>query len=162
MKVYRDREGRFRVHLDPLSWHAIEGHCRKDFPRETGGILIGYYTADLSTAIVTDAVGPPDDSKKSPTRFERGTIGLAELLESLWHQRSGHRRYYLGEWHLHPNGTVLPSPTDDRQMESIARGSYRCPEPLLLTVGGTPFTSFTEGLWVYPDGFRIALSRSQT
>lgn len=56
-------------------------------------------------------------------------------LDELW--RRSKRRYYLGEWHFHPGGAAEPGPTDTEQMAKIMQSaSYKCPEPVLLLVGG--------------------------
>lgn len=81
----------------------ILGLCRCGWPLETGGVLIGYYTPALDEAIVTDALGPPSDSRFRLSSFLRGVHGLATLLGRLWRRKP--RRHYLGEWHLHPNAS---------------------------------------------------------
>lgn len=66
----------------------------------------------------------------------RGTAGLQGWLNRLWN--GNERRYYLGEWHFHPGGAPEPSRMDIKQMGKIARSSsYKCPEPILLVVGGS-------------------------
>lgn len=110
--------------------------CRRSYPKETGGIIVGYYTETLDCAVVTDASERPLDSGSGRTWFFRGTADLQRWLDVLW--RRSKRRYYLGEWHYHPGGQPKPSPTDKRQMERIAASaSYRCPEPVLLLVGAS-------------------------
>lgn len=109
--------------------------CRDFAPAETGGILVGYYNGVLDCAVVTDASERPSDSESGRTWLVRGTAGLQGWLDRLWSRSK--RRYYLGEWHFHPGGAPEPSPMDIKQMGKIARSpSYRCPEPVLLLVGG--------------------------
>lgn len=160
MRCFRSADRRFRVEIRRNVWAAIETACARDFPDETGGILIGYYTADLTTAVVTDVTEPPPDSRRGRTSFDRGTVGLGGMLGRLWRRPAADRRYYLGEWHLHPCGAARPSGTDDRQMSTIAGAAdHRCPEPVLLIVAGTPATLWEVGCWVYPRGRRITLSK---
>ncbi len=119
-------------------------------PSETGGILIGHYSTDRRCARVTQALPAPVDSGSGPTWFHRGTDGLQQQLQHAWNVDDV---YYLGEWHVHPNGTPAPSAVDIQQMRAIARSpAYHCPEPLLLVLAGTPSHSWQIGLFVVPSG----------
>ena len=78
------------------------------------------------------------------------------MLDRVW----GHRRdYYVGEWHFHPFATPVPSPTDEKQMAEIANTStWRCPEPVLLIIGGNPQTRWTASATVTSRrGERVSL-----
>jgi|SRR5690625_2769525 len=104
-------------------------------PNETGGILIGRYSQDLRTVTLTKALEPPSDSVAGPITFQRGVNGLQEILAETW-IRDGH--YYVGEWHSHPHANASPSPTDDKQMQRIAKSTnYQCPEPVLVILGNS-------------------------
>ena len=51
----------------------------------------------------------------------------------MWNQG----RYYLGEWHYHPNTSSLPSGIDNNQMIKLSRDKkLNCPEPILIIIGG--------------------------
>jgi integrative and conjugative element protein (TIGR02256 family) len=120
------------------------------WPTETGGVLIGHYTADHRCALVSQVLPAPSDSHSGPAWFHRGVAGLQQELESLWQNQGW---YYLGEWHLHPGGVPLPSATDYRQMHAIATDEqYKCPEPLLLVLAGAPSQSWRLGVFVFPRG----------
>ncbi|MGH7744156.1 MAG: Mov34/MPN/PAD-1 family protein [Candidatus Dormibacteria bacterium] len=100
--------------------------------RETGGILIGSYSSNFSVAIVARATAPPTDSRAGATWFERGTAGMDKLLEEAW-SRGLH---YLGEWHYHPGGAPIASPSDEAQMRKIAANKLaRCGTPVLIILG---------------------------
>lgn len=100
---------------------------------ETGGIVIGSYSENLQTAYLTHMSEAPSDSKSGPTWFVRGTKGLRKLLLKF----KAKEKYYIGEWHYHPNGSTNPSPTDKKQMKEIAESiSYKCPEPILIIIAG--------------------------
>lgn len=124
--------------------------CEATGGRETGGILVGYYTKTLDCAIVTAISGAPADSESRRTSFERGVHGLQRWLNDLW-RRTGH--YYLGEWHYHPGAPAEPSWIDIQQMEMIAQSQrYRCPEPILLIIGGDLATRWDTRIFVFPRG----------
>jgi hypothetical protein len=88
--------------------------------------------------------------------FVRGVSGLGKWLKQLWSHRR--RRFYLGEWHFHPFGSPMPSTQDDIQMKEIAQlFESRCPEPVLLIVGGDPKGGWSLGAFVYVCDNRIDL-----
>lgn len=133
---FRDESGAFGVKIAPGALAQVLESCRRFAPEETGGILVGYYADSLDCAVVTKASERPRDSRSGKTWFVRGTAGLQGLLDGLW--RGKERRYYLGEWHFHPDGSPEPSLTDKRQMAKIAGSvSYKCPEPILILAGGS-------------------------
>lgn len=133
---YEAADGTSFVELKAKAWHQIDQKCRRARGRETGGILVGSYSADGRRAVVERASGPGKGSTATPTRFFRGTGGLQSWLTRLWKRNSG---YYLGEWHLHPGGRPDPSRLDREQMQRIANDpAYNCPEPVLVVVGGYP------------------------
>ena len=53
---------RYTLCLTAASWKQIDYECSQSKTIETGGILVGHYSADSSTVIVTEAVPPPEDS----------------------------------------------------------------------------------------------------
>ncbi len=102
--------------------------------KETGGILIGRYGPIGWVADVLEATPKPKGSLAGWAWFQRSNQGLAELLRQRWEAGL----HYLGEWHYHPHASPTPSHSDLRAMQAIARdGSYRCPSPLLVIIGGS-------------------------
>jgi hypothetical protein len=134
--TWASADGRFGIEIKPAAVRLALVLCERAGTSETGGIMIGHYTASLDCAVVTELRGPSTDSRAGPTWFVRGAQGLADYLSKLWIRE---RRYYLGEWHFHPQASARPSPQDAAQMQDVARDErYRCPEPLLLIIGGSP------------------------
>jgi integrative and conjugative element protein (TIGR02256 family) len=130
----KTKEGTFAVEFHASVLKAMDRYCRDARSAETGGILVGRYSEDLSLAIVSEATPPPTDSKKGRSWFVRGVDGLRELLAKRW--RAGERTFYVGEWHFHPVDRVEPSGDDFAQMLEISRArEYNCKEPLLLILG---------------------------
>jgi integrative and conjugative element protein (TIGR02256 family) len=133
----------------------IERICREAGDEETGGILVGRYTPDRSTAIVREATPPPTDSQKGRSWFARGVTGLRQLLRRRW--RSKERRYYIGEWHFHPATVVEPSADDLDQMLRIgSTKEYSCKEPVLLIFGrpAGQGCGLAARAFVFPAGLR--------
>jgi integrative and conjugative element protein (TIGR02256 family) len=134
-RIAHSMDGRFGLDLHQPVLDDVLRQCERSYPMETGGILIGHYSADLTLAQVTDVVPAPGDSTSKRFSFERGIRGLQSVLQRLWAER----KYYLGEWHFHPGNSPQPSSTDFEQMRRISTsGGYHCPEPVILVVGGTP------------------------
>lgn len=130
------KDARFGLLIERPHVQRLVGWCSAAGAVETGGILVGRYSAAHDMALVTSVLGPPPDSRAGRTWFLRGVRGLQHLLNAEWHYR---RQHYLGEWHYHPHASPRPSSFDYAQMATIARrASWHCPEPVLLVVGGAP------------------------
>jgi len=129
--IGRALDGTYGIIVDTAIFDRI---CDDADEIETGGVLVGYYTEDRTTAIVTEVALPPPDSKSGKTWFHRGRGGLRRLFAQRWEARQ--RTYYLGEWHYHPATDIEPSGDDLSQMLKISMDSrYQCSEPIMLIVG---------------------------
>ncbi|WP_416383787.1 Mov34/MPN/PAD-1 family protein [Pseudomonas aeruginosa] len=121
--------------------------CVRAGTHETGGILIGKYSSDGSVALISEITSHPKDSISSSVTFQRGTIGLRELLTARWDEGF----HYVGEWHYHPGGSPEPSGPDMHTMRSIATNSkYSCREPILIILGGRPPREVKLSATVFP------------
>lgn len=126
--------GVFGVLIEGPAMREIDRMCAVAGNVETGGVLIGRYSADLTTAIVVEATPAPPDSRHGPTWFSRGSLGLCRMLRRRW--RANMQTYYVGEWHFHPAARVEPSKEDVIQMYRICQDpNYCCVEPILLILG---------------------------
>jgi len=130
----KTEDGTFAVEFHSSVLSILDRYCRDAGSSETGGILVGRYSEDLSMAFVREATPPPTDSRRGYAWFVRGVNGLREMLNKRW--RATERTYYIGEWHFHPATHVEPSSDDFEQMIKISRArEYECKEPLLLILG---------------------------
>lgn len=130
----KTEDGRFSIEVQASVLSALDRYCRNAGSSETGGILVGRYSDDLSLAIVCEATPPPPDSKRGRSWFVRGVSGLRDLLTKRW--RAEERSFYIGEWHFHPETHVNPSSDDFAQMLEISHDrKYECKEPVLLILG---------------------------
>lgn len=147
LKFWSD-DSRFGLEVEDKHVSELLRLCRQSCPNETGGILLGQYTLSHHCAIVTVISHAPADSRSGRTWFIRGIRGLQRVIDRLWQRE---HVYYLGEWHFHPFGSPLPSPTDIDQMQEISRSEqYHCPEPLLLIIGGDPSQNWSARAYVFP------------
>ncbi|MDC0744812.1 Mov34/MPN/PAD-1 family protein [Polyangium mundeleinium] len=156
----RSADHRFGLVLPPAQISALLSFAVKAGHKETGGVLVGRYNEAYDCAHVTRVSGPPRGSRASESSFVRGAGGVTRWLERLWN--AGRGAYYLGEWHFHPFAPPTASWDDRMQMADIARsGEYRCPEPLLVILGGDPRRSWDVHAYVFPGGSAcVALQRS--
>lgn len=111
--------------------------CKLSYPYECGGILIGYYTENCTSAIVSSITNQKGNHR---TRFFRDESGLIRLLNKQWSK--GY--YYIGEWHYHPDSSSRPSTIDINTMRKLSMSNgLKCPEPILMIIGGK------DGNWNY-------------
>ena len=149
--VYAAEE--LEIHIGKSIFQKIEQYCSIRPECETGGIIVGYYSLDCCSAIISNVTEAPVDSKFRRSSFYRGIAGLAEYIEKLWKQGE----YYLGEWHYHPENLPTPSEVDNRQMLSISRNKkFACPEPVLIIAGGR-IGALNYSVSIYKDRHRIEL-----
>ena len=111
----------------------VENHLsNKNY--ETGGMICGYYSENLSHAIITEFCEPPKDSIFGRASFLRGIAGTENYFEKKW----GEGQYYLGDWHLHPYCNPVASYQDLRQLVINSKDQQlKCPEPIMVIVGGS-------------------------
>ena len=101
----------------------------QNYPNESGGFLVGYYSQDFMTLHITDFV-LPQQQKSSSFLFERSIIGIKEVFNKLFVTK---KYYYIGEWHTHPNGSSMYSQIDLKAMIEIATcETVNITNPILL------------------------------
>ncbi|KZZ85544.1 Mov34/MPN/PAD-1 family protein [Bacillus sp. SJS] len=146
--IFTESNHRFKVSIPKQILSEVKKLCELAFPNETGGILIGSYSEELKCANVSEIIVAPPDSKSGPTWFLRGTNGVKRKLDRLWIDK----KYYIGEWHYHPDCSSNLSSQDIKQMINISNNeNYKCPEPILVIVGGK--TNLWEySTYVFPKG----------
>jgi len=151
-KYWETNQGEYLFEINSDVWNFLESECSKANGRETGGILIGYYSDDRSTAMVTEATAPPIDSSYGYNWFQRGISGLKSLLIGHW-KNSSRKIFYIGEWHYHPARMVVPSDEDYKQMREISNSeNYQCKEPIMLIIGNRINDTRQIRAFVFPRG----------
>ena len=134
-RYFESADGLYGVRISSLILKNLHDLCSESYPYETGGILIGRYSEDLTWAIITSITNAPMASRHTPCLFVRSNQGVLAQLKGLWKWD----QYYLGEWHYHPNASPKPSGLDSKTMFNLSKNkSLHCPEPILFIVGGNP------------------------
>lgn len=141
--------GRYTVSILPACLDAMLQIAGKYHPHEVGTSLIGRYSEDGFDAYVIDVAPLSSDSRGTARAFRRGVRGLRGFYAWLRRHYQG-KRYYVGEWHSHPNALPVPSRIDDLNQAIIsANVKTNCPESILVIVGGDPFEEPNLGVYVY-------------
>lgn len=118
------------------------------YPNEFGGFLIGRYSNDLKSVEIEDFI-LPRKYKGTPTVFERFTHDIEDLFKKEFEINN---RYYIGEWHSHPNGSTMYSQTDLNAMIDIVDCStvvIKNPILLILSISKERLNNFT--FYCYAD-----------
>lgn len=158
MTSWYSKETGLYVHMPLKIWHKITKLCNKIFPNECGGVLIGTYDKNLKEAKIKDIFL----SKKnvcSRTSLLREAKEANIFLKLLWKLSCG-KKYFIGEWHSHPNGNNTPSHTDDNAMFKIAKDKKcECSRPILIILNGNISRGWKdEKIWIYTkEGYRTEL-----
>ena len=140
---------RYTVLISKYCHRKMTEMAQEHYPNEVGTSLVGSYSDDGFEASVLELAPLSPDSKGSRTSFYRGIAGLRNFFTKLRKTCSG-RRYYVGEWHSHPDGGTVPSGTDNQNQLEIAKDTKTgCPECILIIIGGTDSNFNKIGVFVY-------------
>lgn len=99
---------------------------------EKGGVLIGCLRGDDIEVVTWTTPGPSD--QRSLFSFERSDPQHQATAYDAW-TASGGTQTWVGEWHTHPYGEILPSSIDFRTWKDHARAEAR-PMVFALVVPG--------------------------
>jgi integrative and conjugative element protein (TIGR02256 family) len=115
-------------------------------PNETGGLLFGIIDQKDKTLTLVKACHAPDNSKSTPTSFERGAYESTAILDD-YHERTGGVVTYVGEWHSHPQEcAALPSQDDIGQLSFLTGALQVEGMPvLMLIVSDSSFGFYLDG-----------------
>ena len=98
--------------------------------RETGGMLIGYWTRS-GMVTITHATGPGPNAIHGYCHFTADHHYCQRILDGVIDQTGGDLTY-VGDWHTHPFGSTNPSRIDSKTALSVADDpGYLCPRPLV-------------------------------
>lgn len=107
-----------RIELRQEAYEVIASATALQLPRETGGILLGYW--EDANVVVTHAF-VVDGQGASTHRYVRDDVAANTLLAAFLAEREGDDPTgYVGEWHSHPAPSG-PSSTDVAAMQATAR-----------------------------------------
>ena len=141
--------------MSVTAWRGIVEEVEARVPRETGGVLLGYWVHEPATP----ATGAPVAAVTGPEVVITSFLGPGPLaihgLDSFVpnhafqdreiakiYEKSSRQVTYLGDWHSHPKGTAALSWKDRRTLRRIAcSNGARAPIPLMLVVAAEKLTN---------------------
>jgi len=101
-------------------------------PWEVGGWLLGYWTADERSVVITHATPPGPRGTPFGVRIS-GKDHRARFDQAC--EASGGHVTFFGDWHTHPGGPVAPSNKDREALRKLATQlDYGTPQPLAIIV----------------------------
>jgi integrative and conjugative element protein (TIGR02256 family) len=118
----------------------IEAEARRRAPNETGGVLLGYWSAEGDEVVITCATGAGPRAKHSKVVYTPDR-DYDQALIADYYLAAGRRITYLGDWHTHPDAGAYLSDQDRRTLRQIAESpSARAPNALMAVLaGGRPW-----------------------
>ncbi|MBV1718262.1 MAG: Mov34/MPN/PAD-1 family protein [Desulfarculus sp.] len=119
------------------------------FPKETGGILVGYWSADKKEVVVTNIISAGPNAHHGRVIFKPDHEYQQQELDRILNF-GAEPLFYLGDWHTHPNGKLKLSILDMITLWRIARNPEAyAPTPVMLVLArGNP--------WVFGGWYRNA------
>lgn len=128
-------------------------------PKETGGVLLGYWTARPAEPVITHAVGPGARALHNRYRFIPDHDFQAAEIARLYRE-SNRMLQYLGDWHSHPGSSGQMSSKDRATLREIADArDARSPRPLMFILAYGPI--WQPVAWVVSDARRRGIFRSR-
>jgi len=123
----------FSIEVDDALLDSLVGVGKSHYPNEFGGFLIGYYGEDNKHLYITDTV-LPKSFKASKCSFERSTKGIEKKLGEYY--KESPQKFYVGEWHTHPDNSPYPSSADIMALNAIKNDKDAgLANPVLLIIG---------------------------
>lgn len=123
----------------------MKGEADRVTPRETGGVLLGYWSRqptgeDAGEVVIAAVIGPGPGAVHQRWAFVPDHEHQESEIERVY-EESGRCWTYLGDWHTHPDGPSRLSDKDRVTLRRIASAvDARAPNPvMLLLAGGQPW-----------------------
>lgn len=143
--IYKIEDLGLTLEIDEELLSALVRIGVNHLPNEFGGFLIGNYSENQSNLRITDTI-LPNKFKGTPYLFERDTAGIESKLKQFYEEKPS--KYYVGEWHTHPNNLPIPSNTDINAINSIAsHNDVSIKNPIMLIIGYNK-TEVSHGFYV--------------
>lgn len=129
--ILKNRHNNLEIVLEESLLKEIETIAVQHYPNEFGGFLLGKYSGDFKSVVI-ESIILPYKYKSSPILFQRSIKDLEKLFIKEYQEKS---RYYIGEWHSHPNGSTMYSDTDlNAMIETAESDEVQIKNPLLLII----------------------------
>lgn len=128
--AYQFVSGPLRVELTTSSYRKMAQIARMNSPDEIGGVLIGYYSENRRSVVITDIIS--SILKKDMRSIIIDGEETTRQLTNIEHESEGRQRA-VGYWHTHPSTSEAPSWQDTYAMWE---DPYPFPsDPVLIILG---------------------------
>ena len=117
--------------LTATTWRTLRLAGTQALPRETGGLLLGYYT-EIGPHVTEAHVVP--DPCATRIRYRRYAVAAARILGASIRADDSGALGYIGEWHTHPL-PIGPSTTDVHASGRLALAGGHDIALLVLALG---------------------------
>jgi integrative and conjugative element protein (TIGR02256 family) len=105
-----DQRGLPTVSITDVARRTIAGEATRSHDGlETGGILLG--TDMVDRIVISRAGGPGPRAYRGTHAFLRDLAYARQLADAAWREEG---TQWVGEWHTHPSGDLIPSELDLR------------------------------------------------
>lgn len=118
---------RARVTVGHTARDDIDEYAGRAHPRETGGLLLGWWD-DQGVHVI--AAAEVTDPRATGVRWTRSQSTAQQVLERAIEAISDPMVGYVGDWHSHP-AAVGPSPPDRAALVRVSR-QYTTPVVLVV------------------------------
>lgn len=123
----------------------IKAESQRIAPKETGGLLLGYWAA--GDVIVTIATGAGPESDHNLSSYIPDNKFDSNQIAKFYKETSG-RITYLGDWHSHPEGGSALSKDDIITLFNISTYEpARAATPIML-IAAKEHSGWTPAVWV--------------
>ena len=123
-----------KLWLPTDAWDFMKANADEKAPKETGGILFGYWIDRFGEVVVSEIIGPGPDAEHERSHFRPDADYQESELARLY-EEYGRLHTYLGDWHTHPIGGAYLSRKDRRTLRNIARYEpARAPFPIMAVM----------------------------
>lgn len=107
------------------------------FPKETGGVLMGYKKE--KEIGITHLIGPGPNAIHEKYSFTPDNDYHEKEIARIY-KSTGKDITYIGDWHTHPGNAAYLSERDKKTLRNISANKMsRLPEPLMIIVATKPF-----------------------
>jgi integrative and conjugative element protein (TIGR02256 family) len=121
------------VTCHPPATRTIDAAAASAYPRETGGLLLGWW--DIDGIVVAQAIEVIDPAATTDS-WSRSQDTAQPALDDALARLDDHRLGYVGDWHTHPQRC----PASGTDLATISRASREYANPITLLVHQPPGT----------------------
>lgn len=114
--------------------------AQRCFPKETGGVWMGYRGTGAEDLVITHMIGPGPGAMHRTDAFQPDATYQHAEIERHYHA-SGRLDTFLGDWHTHPRSTAYLSRKDRKALREVAESASSAQSrPIMgILAGGKPW-----------------------